>query len=111
MSARRLVLALAGLAAVLPAVAAWAESIQVVDNGFTPGESASQWPDTVTGNETTATSLGLTPQQAMSPQAIAFQTITPMPEPQTWATLALGLGALGVFVRGRRRTERAAAAA
>jgi MYXO-CTERM domain-containing protein len=47
----------------------------------------------------------------MSLQALAFQTITPLPDPQAWATLALGLGALGVFVRGRRRTERKAAAA
>ena len=55
------------------------------------------------GNERAGTELGFTSAQMTALQAVVFQTITPVPEPETWATMALGLGALA-FVRRRRST-------
>ena len=60
-------------------------------------------PRTLGANERAAADLGFTPQQAAALQAIAFQVITPVPEPETWATLALGLAALGVVSQKRLR--------
>ena len=54
------------------------------------------------GNERAGTDLGFTSAQMVALQSVVYQTITPVPEPETWATMALGLGVLGWF-RGRRR--------
>lgn len=57
------------------------------------------------GNEAAGTALGFTSAQMTSLQALVQQTIAPIPEPETWASMALGLGALGWLGAKRRRRE------
>lgn len=61
-------------------------------------------PRSLGANETAAAALGFTPLQAAALQSIAAQVITPIPEPETWATMLIGIGALGVVMRRRRST-------
>jgi hypothetical protein len=59
------------------------------------------------GNELAGTALGFTSAQMTTLQSLVALTVTPVPEPETWATMALGLGVLG-WLRARRRETHAA---
>ena len=61
-------------------------------------------PRTLGGQESAAVELGFTAAQASALQGIAYQTITPVPEPETWALMAAGIGLMG-WLR-RRRTAK-----
>lgn len=66
-------------------------------------------PRTLGGRESAAVELGFSASEAYALQSIAYNTISAVPEPGTWATMALGLGAIGWL--GARRRKSAAAAA
>lgn len=57
------------------------------------------------GNEAAGTALGFTSAEMYALQAIVHDTVTPVPEPQTWATMGLGLCALGWLCVRRRRQD------
>ena len=57
-------------------------------------------PRSLGGGEASAAALGISPSEAYALQSIAFQTVSAVPEPSTYALMALGLG---VIVAWRRR--------
>lgn len=65
-------------------------------------------PRSLGGQESAAMELGFSASEAYALQSIAYNTISAVPEPGTWATMALGLGAIGWL--GARRRKAAAAA-
>ena len=66
------------------------------------GETTGIDPRTLGGQESAAVELGFSADETSALQSIVYQSIMPpVPEPETWAMLAMGLGLLGWL--GRRR--------
>ncbi|HEX2541349.1 MAG TPA: PEP-CTERM sorting domain-containing protein [Caldimonas sp.] len=62
-------------------------------------------PRSLGANESAARELGFTTQQTLALQNVAAQTIAvaAIPEPETWAMMMLGVGAIGVWRRRRAK--------
>lgn len=57
-------------------------------------------PRSLGGLESAAVDLGFSASETYALQSIAFQTISAVPEPETWGLMALGVGVIG-FLRRR----------